>query len=161
MKASRTRQNGQRTFGSGHLQLSRTAVKNKDPNYDYAFRKKDPISLDIAAQQGWTPVSGNSHKGEKWASPIAVHSVSKTAGKNEIHIEDTMLCKRPKTASNFYKQIEDHKYNSQIRLVNSAAERAMSPLREANDDRAAVKDDSTKFSQRVGPNDDSEVDIFS
>jgi len=135
---------------AGHSPLT---VLNKDPNYDYCFRNKVDIDEGGGVDHyGWEPLNAANHSGEEWGGPSGL--APKTRGKNQKVFMDTILCKRGKEVSNYFKRLEDEKYNAQVRFIRDAAKNARLALRDL-DPGAIVKDESEVssrvFTQRTGP----------
>jgi len=145
MKPSKTQQNKTQNFSTQH---SRCDVLNKDPDYDYCFRRKRDIEEGGGMDQyGWQPVGEGNESGEKPAIPFLVN----TKAKKQIAFDDVVLCRRKKEVTRYFKQIEDDAYNAQQRFIATAAKRAQVSLRQL-DQTATVEDQSEiKFTQRPGP----------
>lgn len=151
---SRTQQNGTRTSQS-LTRPSALIVENKDPNFDYSFRRKEDIDqgggVDV---YGYEPVGQGNSSGEVWGGPAGMAHKSR-GSKQKVHL-DTILCRRTKEVSSYFKQLENEKYNSQVRFIRDAAKNARLALRDL-DPGSVVKDESQVsakvFTQRTGPTD--------
>lgn len=151
---SRTQQNGQRTSQS-ITRHSALFVGNKDPNFDYSFRRKEDIEQGGGVDlYGYEPLNSSNSSGETWGGPAGMAHKTK-GGKQKVYL-DTVLCKRPKEVSAYFKNLEDEKYNSQVRFIRDAAKNARLALRDL-DAGSVVKDESQVsakvFTQRTGPTD--------
>lgn len=149
---SKTKQIGQKTGQhTGRLDL---VVDGKDPNSDYAFcRFKDLEEGGGVTRSGYEPIDKENSVGEHWVAPFGV---SARGGKGQIRYQDTIYCKRPKETSKFFKEMDNDKYNSQIRLVQSASKRANGKLREIDAGYGLVNVSQDlkapgRFTQRTGP----------
>jgi hypothetical protein len=148
----KTRQIGMKTGQhTGRLDL---VVENKDPKFDYSFcRMKDVEEGGGMTRNGYEPIGPDNTNGECWAAP---HGQTARGGKGQIRYQDTILCRRPKDTSKYFKEMEDEQYNSQIRLVQSASKRANGKLRQIDPGLGLInvsQEMSTgkRFSQRTGP----------
>jgi len=128
-------------------------IANKDPNFDYSFRPKADIEAGGGRDMhGYEPVCKNNSCGEVWDGPKALQS---KGAKGQIVFQDTICCKRPKEVSDYFKEQENIKYNSQVRLIMESGRRARASLRSL--DAGSVVVDKTDFgprralTQRVGP----------
>lgn len=155
MMRTHTSKNGSKTASrAAHSALS---IQNKDPNFDYSFRRRQEIQ-DAGGEDiyGWTPISEGNTSGEFFS---AFPGQKKTAGSKEMYYLDTVACRRPKEVSKYFKSEEDDKYNSQIAHVRSAAKRAKAAFREMDED-AKVKHDfkfkGPGMTQRTGPTEEGE-----
>lgn len=152
MRAARTQAIGSRT--PQNAPVGRLEVLNKEPGFDYSFRRKKEIEEGGGIDEyGWEPVGVDNNKGEAWALPFPV----KTKGRKQLIFQDTILCKREKKITSYFRQLENQKYNSQKMLIAEAAGRAKAQLRQL-DPNAMFQDDtksSDGFSQRKGPSEDS------
>ena len=148
MRASKTQAQG-RTQAA--IRPSRLAIENKDPNYDYSFRRRKDIEEGGGQDLlGYEPVGVGNSNGERFAIPVA----TKTRGKKQLVMQDTMLCRRHKETSRYFKQFEDQKYNSQMKLIKDAASNARVKLRDIN---GTVTDEiKGDFTQRPGFTEDGE-----
>lgn len=146
MRASRTQSVGQKTKEMT-MRPSRLNILGKDPNFDYCFRLKSEIEAGGGQDDyGYEAVGATNHAGESWSIPGAL----KTAGKRQMIYADTVLCKRPKEATRYFKQIEDEKYNAQKKFIRDSAKNTRIKLREL-DHSAIVEDQITgDFTQRAG-----------
>lgn len=143
MKKTRTEQIGARTG-----KFSRTAIANKDPDFDYCFKRKSDIESGVINQEGWEVA-----KDEAWQNPF--QKEAKTKGKANLNLHDTVLCKRSKEASKYFDEQINQKKRAQIRLIKKVAKDARSTLRATGYD---IKiNDQTKFSQKIGPNMEADV----
>lgn len=152
MRSSKTQSIGSKTPQNA-LIASRLAVSNKNPAYDYSFRRtKDIEEAGGMDEYGWESVGMSNHDGEAWALPFPM----KTKGHKQIKFHDTILCRRKKEISKYFRQQEDDKYNTQKLLIVEAAGRARAQLRKF-DPKAEVQDNvksSDGFSQRPGPSEE-------
>ncbi len=139
-----------RTESIGHRtkKTSRTSVLNKDPNFDYCFKRKEEVESGEASQEDWSPVSGKDTE-ETWENSYEKGKRARTKGTGQLVLQDTILCRRTKDASAHFKKFEDDKYNNQMKFVRDVAKNAKAKLRGV----ANVKD-SSKFSQKTGPTED-------
>ena len=144
MKQTRTEQIGTRTG-----RISKTAVAGKDANFDYCFKQKQEVEEGTIHQEGWDVVAGE-QKPEKWFNPHETSNRARTAGRNQLTLGDTVLCKRSKEASKYFNQFHTDKRRAQERLIKEAAPSLRRQLQEGGGD-ASIQDQS-KFTQRVGPN---------
>lgn len=145
---SKTSQNGLKT--AQNFKGQSLVVLNKDPNYDYSFRRKAEVEQGGGVDRyGYEPITKGNSNGESWAIP---YMSTKTKGSGQIVLEDVILCKRPKEVSTYFKSIEDERYNSQKLLIKNAAKNAQVKLRQL-DPSATVTDSSSgiNFTQRKGP----------
>lgn len=148
---SRTQLNGRNTAKTaGHSPLS---VFNKDPNFDYSFQSRAAVEEGGGVDHnGWEALGVHNSNGEEWGGPAGL--APKTKGKSQKVYIDTILCKRSKEVSQYFKRFEDEKYNAQIRFIRDAAKNARVALREL-DPGSIVKDEtetsSKVFTQRQGP----------
>lgn len=159
---SRTQANGSKTAKSvtRHSALN---IANKDPNFDYSFRRKEDIEqgggVDV---YGYRPVGADSKDAESYGGPAALFH--KSRGKNQIVNLDTVLCKRPKEVAEYFKSLEDDKYNSQVMFVRDATKNSRDKLRSI-DPRAVLTDNSDfsgkPFTQRTGKTEDVGHDVYS
>ena len=141
---SRTQQIGNRTGRN-----TRTAVAGKDPNFDYAFKRRAQVEEGQAGQEGWEVVKGR--KGETWFNPFAAKQEAKTKGTGQMALGDTILCKRSKEASAYFKEHNHYaKRKAQNRLIRDARGFAQKTLRQG-DPEARITGD-VKFTQKAGPN---------
>lgn len=153
MKASKTQAIGHKT--APKVRHSFLSVKNKDPRFDYCFRSRKDIEEGGGEDRyGWVPVGATNSAGEEWDIP---HPPVQHKGRKQIILQDTILCKRPKQTTKYFKGIEDQKYNAQVSLVKNAARNAQVRLRQAQREAgleadAMVEDRSTiQLKQRQGP----------
>lgn len=148
----KTRQIGNKTGKhTGKLDL---VVDNKDKNFDYAFcRLKDVEEGGGVTRAGYEPIGPANSNGEVWAAP---HGVAPKQGKGQVRYQDTILCRRPKETTKYFKEMEDEQYNSQVRLVQNASKRANGKLRNIDTGMGLVNVSQNlsagkKFTQRTGP----------
>lgn len=146
----RTHQVGSKTIGA--TRFSPLAVANKDPNFDYSWQRRKEIEEGGGTNnKGWQPVDATNTNGETWDGPKEM--MGKTKG-SQLRNEDTVLCKRPKSVSNWFKTQEDETYNAQAAFVRTSAKNAQTELRKI-DPNAIVVDRSEgmdkAFTQRTGP----------
>ena len=137
--------------------FSATMVANKDPGFEYSFRRKADIEEGGGMDHlGFEPVSEENYADEVWSGPRSMQARSK--GRKQIVLQDTVLCKRPLETANFFKRIENEKYNAQCRLVQTASRSADVKLREL-DPGAVVVNHSTGLEkampQRTGPTEEA------
>ena len=165
MRVSKTQAIGERTKSIGMktealaTHQSRLAILNKDPAYDYSFRRKDDFKEAEIDNYGWEPIGVGNSAGEAWALPFPV----KTKGHRQLTYHDTVLCKRKKEVSRYFQREEDEKYNAQKNLILTAARSARTKLRQL-DPNAQVIDDvksSDGFRQRKGPSEEYQEEIIS
>lgn len=143
---SRTQQTPrtQQTIG----RFSATMIANKDPNFDYSFRVRKMIEEGGGMDHlGFEPVCEENYNNETWNGPRSMQVRSK--GRKQILYQDTILCKRPLETANFFKRMEDEKYNSQCRLVTTASRMANQSLR--NLDPGAVIVDRSSGLEKAAP----------
>lgn len=154
MKAGKTVLSGEKTHRSASPH-SRTDISGKDPNYDYAFRRHADIDGATGMDMyGYVPVGKDNYSGETWSGPKSMQQRSK--GASQIRFDDVILCKRDKETSRYFKAQEDERYNSQIRLVQSASSRARAQLRAIDPDAVVVDEakpaeSAARLTQRPGP----------
>lgn len=148
----KTRQIGAKTAKhTGRLDL---VVDNCDPKLDYAFcRMKDVEEGGGITRTGFEPVGPDNSNNECWAAP---HGVAPRGGKGQIRYQDTILCKRSKDTTKYFKDIENEQYNSQIRLVQTASKRANGKLRSIDPGLGLINvsqemSAGKRFTQRTGP----------
>jgi len=129
-------------------------IANKDPNYDYCFRRRQDV-VDGVDKYGYEPVGEGNNSGEKWALPF---KTSRNKSKNTFVHDDVILCRRSLEARDYFKEKENEKYNAHKNLIRTAASRAQVQLRKL-DQNATVRDEShgINFTQRSGPNQEEEV----
>lgn len=121
--------------------FSATMIANKDPKFDYSFRKKSDIEQGGGMDHvGFEPVSEENYSGEVWNGPRSMQQ--RSMGRKQVVLQDTILCKRPMETANFFKAQENEKYNAQCRLVMTASRNADGALRRL-DPGAVVVDSST------------------
>jgi hypothetical protein len=162
MRSARTQEIGNRT-SEKVAQASQLAIQGKDPACDYSFRLRREIEEGGGMDHyGWEPVGVSNSHGETWALPFPV----KTKGSRQIVYHDTVLCKRKKEITKWFKSEEDKKYNQQQTLIKEAAPSARQSLRKL-DPNAQVVDEvkssdgfklrsSGKLKQRSGPTEQEE-----
>src|SRR3990167_4609094 len=159
IKRGMTQELGHRT--QKVAKFSPLMVTGKDPEFDYAFRRKSDLEQNGGIDfQGFQIVSEVNNNGERWDGPKSLQSIYSARG--SISYVDTVLCKRPKEVSVFFKKLENEKYNAQVRFIQSSANRTQMKLRQL-DPGASVLDnshglDSKVFMQRVGPNEESDLE---
>lgn len=139
-------------FKTRHSALT---VLNKDPNYDYCFRpRKDIEDGGGVDMYGYAPVGTGNESGEEWGGLPGM--AGRTKGAQQKRYLDTILCRRPKEVSAYFKRMEDDKYNSQVKFIRDTAKNARMALRALDED-AVVRDESEftgrPFTQRTGPTD--------
>lgn len=126
------------------------SISNRDPECDYSFqRRRDIEDGGGATYTGWEPVGVHNYKGEEWGGPkIMKHR----QGVKQFINQDTILCKRHKEVSSYFKNEENEKRNHQIRFIKSVARNARERLREI-DPGSVVVDHSKglEYTQRAGP----------
>lgn len=161
MKASKTKQIGTRT-NRKVTRRSPLNIANKDSRFDYSFRRKADIEEGGGMDQyGFTPVNSSNSNGESFSIPGIPAAKTKTRGKNQIILGDTVLCKRPLETKEYFTALENEKYNSQKRMVRDVAKRATIKLRESgfSADDFEIRDDSggeNDFTQRAGPTEEGD-----
>jgi len=130
--------------------FSPLSISNKDPDCDYSFqRRKDVEDGGGATYTQWEPVSAHNYKGETWGGPSCFKH---RQGVKQFINQDTILCKRSKEISQYFKSEENEKRNHQIRFIKSVARNARERLREL--DPGSVVVDSSKgieYTQQTGP----------
>jgi hypothetical protein len=106
--------------------LSRSAVQNLNPVYDYCFVRKVDMEANGGMYMGYEAVDQGNSSGEiPWAPP-GVKPRSANAGK--IFLEDTVLCRRPKETSEYYKSLWLEKASANFQLVRQSAKNAGAEL---------------------------------
>lgn len=130
--------------------FSPLSISNRDPECDYSFQRcKDVEDGGGATYTGWEPVGAHNYKGESWGGPqIFKHR----QGAKQFINQDTILCKRSKEISTYFKTEENEKRNHQIRFIKSVARNARERLRKI-DPGSVVVDHSKgiEYTQRTGP----------
>ena len=147
----RTQKVGDKT--SSHTRrLSAINIQNRDPNFDYSFRRKKEVE-DGGGQDiyGYVPIGESNSNGETLgAYPV----LQRTKGSKQLVYLDTIACKRPKEVGQFFKAEEDERYNAQVRHVQTSAKKTRHALRSLDPD-SVVKDDGSYggpgMTQRKGP----------
>jgi hypothetical protein len=153
MIRGRTQQIGARTRSAGGSRHSSVSVSNKDPNFDYSFRRVIEIEQGGGVDmQGYSIVDAATNTGETISGPKTL--ASRGRGKKQLGFMDVVLAKRPKADSGYYQSYENERYNAQQQLVLHAAKRAKVALRNL-DSGSIVENQSTglekAFKQRPGP----------
>jgi len=130
----------------------RLAIKNKDPRFDYSFqRRRDVEEGGGQTHDGWDPVSKANNNGEAWDGPKIIKS---KGSPNQFLNQDTILCKREKEVSKYFKQESIDKRNNQINFLNNVSTQAKQKLKEL-DPNSELKDTSSgmpkEYTQKTGP----------
>lgn len=157
---SKTRSLGNRT---ARVRTHNLEVVNLDPHMDYSFRRKQDIEEGGGTDMyGYTPVNSTNSIGETWA--MTELGGVKTKGKKQLILQDVILCKRPKSTSQYFKDLEDEKYNNQIRLLKLAGKNVKAKARNLglSSDEFQITDSSSvqNVLQRPGPTEGYETDIM-
>ena len=124
---------------------------NKDPNFDYSWQRRRVVEEGGGATfDSWEPLGEKNHNKEAWGGP---EGYSPKGGSKQFLNQDTILCKRPKEVSIYYKAGGIEKRNGQIRFINDVAQDLRAKLKE-RDPRASVEDTSTgmpkEYTQKIG-----------
>jgi len=140
-----------------HTRHSTLNIENKDPNFDYCFRRRKEIEDGGGADIfGWEPIGPANSNGESFQ---AFPGQKRTKGTGQMVYIDTVACKRPKEVSRFFKSQEDEKYNAQIQHVRTASTRTREALRELDPDSVVEEKATFKgpgMTQRKGPTEEGE-----
>lgn len=124
--APKTKRIGEKT--AFHTNRQDLAIENKNPNYDYSFRRMKDIEEGGGADfYGWEPIGVGNSDGETWQGP---HGFSPRGATKTMRLQDVIACRRKKEISEAIKADEDEKYNAQVNLVRSATQRARGKLRQ-------------------------------
>lgn len=116
-------------------------VQNKDPDFDYSFRRRKDVEDNGGEDlDGYSPVTEGNSSGEAFSM---YPGQKKTRGSKSAFYADTVLCRRPKHISRYFKRIEDEQYNSQVNHVRNAAKRARDAFRDLDPD--SVVEAKTEF----------------
>ena len=140
MKQTRTEKIGTRTG-----KFSRTAIAEKDPNFDYCFKRKADVESGLVGQEGWEVARDSS-----WFTPY--QKQAKTKGRAQLALGDTVLCKRSTEASEYFNDYINEKRKAQIRLIKSAATDARQSLKQTGYSFKVTDNIKTNFTQKIGPN---------
>jgi len=130
-------------------------IYNKHDDYDYCFRSRKEIEEGGGEDAyGWQPINEANNNGEVSGGPLESITRNKTKGNKQIVYIDTIACRRPKEVGQYFKSLEDEKYNAQVKFVRDAAKDARIHLRNA-DQQSFVNEDKSSFkgtgmTQRVG-----------
>lgn len=134
--------------------FSQTLVQNKDPNFEYSFKRRADIENGSAEAWGWDVVNEDNNSGEVRKLDRTIKK--RTGGSKQVSLIDTVLCRRDKNSdiAIYERQHENSKYNAQIQLIKTASQRSKAALREL-DPGAIVVDGSKNLDrvlvQRTGP----------
>lgn len=111
-------------------------VLNKDPRFDYSFRRKSEIE-DAGGEDmyGWGPVKTGNCSDEVLDNPLArfrkTEQKTKTKTRKEMKYLDVVLCRRPKEVSEYFRAQENEKYNANVRFIKSVSKNAKESFRDS------------------------------
>ena len=152
MVKNKTKQIGKKT--ARHTHRGMFEIEGKEAGMEYSFRRYVDIEQGGGTDMyGYEPVDKHNSKGEAWAAP---RGVKPRGGTGQMRNMDTILCKRPEEAGDYFREEENERYNSQTQLVMTASKRANGKLRQINTGQQIAKVEgeltgSEYFTQRPGP----------
>lgn len=124
-------------------------INNKDPDMDYCWRRR--VDLEEGGGQddyGYEQITSANYAGETSGVPfLNKNSKAKKGFRNT----DVVLAKRTKEATQYFKGLEDEKYNSQVRFVKTTSNRVRAKLRQIDSDSVVTDHSSNNLTQRPGP----------
>lgn len=131
--------------------MSRLNVLNKDPAYDYCWKRKAEVESSGISLDGFVPVTDTNKANESYG----INHQMNAGGNNTTYIfmyEDVVLCKRPKDVAEYYNAREKSLRQAQyLTLKNVNREVSESFKRNMGNDGYSVTGTVTgDFSQITG-----------
>lgn len=157
MKESKTRGTGAKTQAIKGVRqqtsrLSASQVDNKHPDFDYCFVRKVDIEKSGGVYYGYMAVDEKNNNGETaWVPPGVDRAKLRTT---QIHLEDTILCRRPKETTAYYAALNHDKASRNFQMVRDSAKHASRELNKLDPDsyvEHSAQFSGTGFSQAQGP----------
>lgn len=150
MKASKTQIS--KTNVNKNTRHSGLSISGKDPKMDYCWRRRADIEEGGGQDHlGYIQVTAANHTGEASGLPFLNKGIKTNKTNKTFRLHDVVLAKRTKEAKDYFKGLEDEKYNSQIRFIKSTSQRARVKLRQIDSNAVVVDQSSTTLKQRPGP----------